>query len=71
VPDLSPGPHRSGWSATWTCGAEPALADAVKYLLGSETDAVVVDLSAVTFVCSTFLNFVADAGSGRDIRVGE
>jgi anti-anti-sigma factor len=39
---------------------EPALADAVDCLLDSQPEVVVVDLSAVTFVCSTFANFVAD-----------
>jgi anti-anti-sigma factor len=39
---------------------EPALAYAVECLRPSGPDAVVVDLTAVTFVCSTFVNFVAD-----------
>ena len=41
-------------------GDKPALADAVELLLGSEPEVVVFDLSAVTFVCSTLANFVAD-----------
>ncbi|GAA0931520.1 STAS domain-containing protein [Virgisporangium aurantiacum] len=41
-------------------GVEPALADAVARLSRSRPDVVVLDLTAVTFVCSTFANFVAD-----------
>ena len=41
-------------------GGEPALADAVNQLFRSEPDVVVVDLTSVTFVCSTLANFVAD-----------
>ena len=41
-------------------GGEAALADAVECLLRSRPEVVVIDLIAVTFVCSTFANFVAD-----------
>jgi anti-anti-sigma factor len=39
---------------------KPALIDAVRRLAGSAPDVVVVDMTAVTFVCSTFANFVAE-----------
>jgi anti-anti-sigma factor len=39
--------------------AEPALASAVKRLNGRPIHFIVVDLTAVTFACSTFANFVA------------
>lgn len=41
-------------------GAEPALADAIERVSRSRPVVVVLDLTAVTFVCSTFANFVAD-----------
>lgn len=41
-------------------GVEPALAGAVDRLSRSRHDVVVIDLTAVTFACSTFANFVAD-----------
>ena len=39
---------------------EPALAGVIEALSRSRPDVVVVDLTAVTFVCSTFVNFVSD-----------
>jgi anti-anti-sigma factor len=41
-------------------GAKPVLADAVECLCRSGPDVVVLDLTAVNFVCSTFATFVAD-----------
>ena len=40
-------------------GGEPALADALGSLSRSRPETVVLDLTAVTFVCSVFANFVA------------
>lgn len=41
-------------------GTESALADAIEQLSRPRPDVVTLDLTAVTFVCSTFANFVAD-----------